>query len=116
MNPKFFRNGIVMLVLVVGTAALLFTWISTNSPAVTTGYSEFLNDVAAGSVDKVVQQGTTLTVTDTSGAITTVVVPTVLTDVYGDIQTAADRRLAGGGPARRSRRNRPPTPRGSGCC
>ena len=27
LNPKFFRNGIVMLVLVVGTAALLFTWI-----------------------------------------------------------------------------------------
>ena len=26
MNPKFFRNGIVMLFLVVGTAALLFTW------------------------------------------------------------------------------------------
>ncbi|MEJ7697673.1 MAG: hypothetical protein WKF78_13900 [Candidatus Limnocylindrales bacterium] len=33
MNPKFFRNGIVMLVLVVGTAALLFTWISTSTAA-----------------------------------------------------------------------------------
>src|SRR3954454_1238913 len=30
LNPKFFRNGIVMLVLVVGTAALLFTWIQSN--------------------------------------------------------------------------------------
>ncbi len=70
MNPKFFRNGIVMLVLVVGTAALLFTWISTNSPTVTTGYSEFLDQVAAGQVTNVVQQGTTLTVTDDTGATT----------------------------------------------
>src|SRR6476659_4757600 len=62
LNPKFFRNGIVMLVLVVGTAALLFTWISTNTPPVAKGYSEFLNHVAAGSVTDVVQQGTTLTV------------------------------------------------------
>ena len=33
LNPKFFRNGIVMLVLVVGTAALLFTWINSTTPA-----------------------------------------------------------------------------------
>ena len=32
LNPKFFRNGIVMLVLVVGTAALLFTWINSTTP------------------------------------------------------------------------------------
>ena len=31
LNPKFFRNGIVMLFLVVGTAALLFTWINTTN-------------------------------------------------------------------------------------
>ena len=31
LNPKFFRNGIVMLVLVVGTAALLFTWIQSTT-------------------------------------------------------------------------------------
>ena len=33
LNPKFFRNGIVMLVLVLGTAALLFTWINASQPA-----------------------------------------------------------------------------------
>src|SRR6476661_1616496 len=32
LNPKFFRNGIVMIVLVLGTAALLFTWITTSTP------------------------------------------------------------------------------------
>ena len=89
MNPKFFRNGIVMLVLVVGTAALLFTWVSTNTPATNIGYSEFLSDVTAGQVTKVVQQGTTLTVTTNGQPPTyTVIVPTVLTDVWGDIQAA----------------------------
>ena len=37
LNPKFFRNGIVMLVLVVGTAALLFTWITTTGQPTNTG-------------------------------------------------------------------------------
>jgi cell division protease FtsH len=88
LNPKFFRNGIVMLVLVVGTAALLFTWISSNSTPQTEPYSAFLNSVSKGEVDSVTQQGTTLTVK--SGAKTyTVIVPTVLTNVYGDIVTAA---------------------------
>jgi hypothetical protein len=90
LNPKFFRNGIVMLVLVVGTAALLFTWVSTNSPAQTTGYSEFLNSVAAGEVTEVTQQGTTLTVKE--GAATyTVIVPSVLTQVLPDMVAAAER-------------------------
>jgi cell division protease FtsH len=90
LNPKFFRNGIVMLVLVVGTAALLFTWISTNTPAQTTGYSEFLNSVAAGEVTKVTQQGTTLTVEEGNSTYT-VTVPTVLTQVLPDMVAAAER-------------------------
>jgi cell division protease FtsH len=92
LNPKFFRNGIVMLVLVVGTAALLFTWITTSSTTQTTGYSAFLQDVEAGEVVKVTQQGTTLTVqADNPTRTYTVIVPTVLTDVYGDMQAAADK-------------------------
>jgi cell division protease FtsH len=91
LNPKFFRNGIVMLVLVVGTAALLFTWITASSTPQTTGYSEFLGDVAQGQVTEVTQQGTTLTVKTTGegAAQYTVNVPTILTDVYGDIKEAA---------------------------
>ncbi len=90
MNPKFFRNGIVMLVLVVGTAALLFTWISTTSTPTMTGYSEFLSDVSAGNVKSVTQQGTTLTVIVTKPPKTyQVTVPSVLTDVFGDMQLAA---------------------------
>jgi cell division protease FtsH len=91
LNPKFFRNGIVMLVLVVGTAALLFTWISTSSAPVTTGYSQFLSDVSSGRVVEVVQQGSTLDVKlKDPPASYQVTVPSVLTDVYGDMQLAAE--------------------------
>jgi cell division protease FtsH len=91
LNPKFFRNGIVMLVLVVGTAALLFTWLQSSSPAPSTGYSAFLADVQAGSVEQVTQEGETLTVKIRGGATYTVVVPNVLTQVYQDMQAAATR-------------------------
>jgi cell division protease FtsH len=91
LNPKFFRNGIVMLVLVVGTAALLFTWITTTSQPQNAAYSKFLAEVGQGQIEKVTQQGTTLTV-ERKGANNetyTVIVPTVLTQVYDDIRNAA---------------------------
>jgi len=89
LNPKFFRNGIVMLVLVVGTAALLFTWIQQSSPATAIGYSKFLADVQAGQVTEVVQQGETLNVKVNDKAAYTVVVPSVLINVFDDMKTAA---------------------------
>jgi cell division protease FtsH len=90
LNPKFFRNGIVMLVLVVGTAALLFTWIQSTTPQTQVGYSQFLNDVAANKVSQVVQQGDTLTVKVNGQANSyTVTVPSVLTQVFPDMLAAA---------------------------
>ncbi len=92
MNPKFFRNGIVMLVLVVGTAALLFTWLQSTTQAPQIGYSQFLNDVSKGNVTHVVQQGETLTVNtkDKPGSPYTVTVPApVVTKVYPDDMQAA---------------------------
>jgi cell division protease FtsH len=92
LNPKFFRNGIVMLVLVVGTAALLFTWLQSTSAAPQIGYSEFLNDVSKGNVTRVVQQGETLTVTtkDKPTAPYAVTVPApIVTKVYPDDMVAA---------------------------
>jgi cell division protease FtsH len=91
LNPKFFRNGIVMLVLVVGTAALLFTWIQSTSPAKQIGYSQFLSDVTAGQITSVTQQGETLTVTSKGTLPTyTVTVPApVVTKVLDDMQVAA---------------------------
>jgi cell division protease FtsH len=91
LNPKFFRNGIVMLVLVVGTAALLFTWITNTSQPNNTGYSKFLAEVGKGEINKVTQQGTTLTVERKDKTTYNVIVPTVLTPVYTDMQAAADK-------------------------
>jgi cell division protease FtsH len=92
LNPKFFRNGIVMLVLVVGTAALLFTWLSASSPNTKIAYSDFLTKVQAGQVSKVVQQDSTLSVTPKpDGTPYTVVTPGLagLHDVLADINAAA---------------------------
>ena len=94
LNPKFFRNGIVMLVLVVGTAALLFTWLSSSSPTNDIAYSDFLAKVQQGQVGKIIQQDSTLTVTPKgSGTPYTVIAPGLagLHDVYADIKAAADR-------------------------
>jgi cell division protease FtsH len=91
LNPKFFRNGIVMLVLVVGTAALLFTWIQGSTQPTTIGYSQFLTNVKDNNVDTVVQQGETLTVTPAGGLTPyTVTVPSILTQVLPDMIAAAD--------------------------
>jgi cell division protease FtsH len=91
LNPKFFRNGIVMLVLVVGTAALLFTWMQGATPSNSQGYSQFLTDVHDGKVDTVTQQGETLTVKlkAPTGSTYTVTVPNILTQVYPDMVAAA---------------------------
>ncbi len=91
MNPKFFRNGIVMLVLVVGTAALLFTWMQGTTQTNTVGYSAFLTDVQKGNVETATQQGDTLTVKLKPPTATTytVTVPNILTQVYPDMIAAA---------------------------
>jgi cell division protease FtsH len=96
LNPKFFRNGIVMLVLVVGTAALLFTFLTSSTATTDIPYSEFLQRVEDGQVAKVVQEDNKLTVTPTSSGPTyTVFAPGVPglpnSDVLGDMQAAAER-------------------------
>jgi cell division protease FtsH len=95
LNAKFLRNGIVMLVLVAGTVALLYTWLQTTPDATSKPYSDFWNAVSAGEVKSVVQDGETLTVTpNPAGPTYTVIVPNNITgDVYSDMQKAA---LAGG--------------------
>src|SRR3954466_2876396 len=88
LNAKFLRNGIVMLVLVVGTVALLYTWLLKGPAPQTVGYSTFLQNVQAGKVTAASQQEATLTVTSTDGSKYSVTVPTVLTNVLQDIQNA----------------------------
>ena len=65
------RNGIVMLVLVAATSALLYALIQPAQPS-SQSYSYFEKDVKAGSVKTVVRQDTTLTVTDANGTSYTV--------------------------------------------
>ena len=89
MNTKFLRNGVVMLILVLGTVALLYAWLIQAPNQPTTGYSQFLDDVQSGRVTSVVQQEQTLTVTLKDGKSYATVVPSVLSNVYSDMQAAA---------------------------
>ena len=93
MNTKFLRNGIVMLVLVAGTVALLYTWVSSSTPQATRAYSDFWNDVKAGTVTAVIQDGETLQVTSGANKYTVIVPNQITGDVFNDMQQAA---LAGG--------------------
>jgi cell division protease FtsH len=65
------RNGIVMLVLVAATAALLYALIQPTAPG-TKSYSYFYKDITSGNVSTIVRQGDTLTVTDSDGQSYTV--------------------------------------------
>jgi cell division protease FtsH len=97
LNAKFLRNGIVMLVLVVGTVALLAAvLISPNGNGNAKPYSVFLSEVAAGQIQSVTQQDQTLTVNKNTPGAYTVIVPTVLTQVWTDVSAAAQ---SGGKPA-----------------
>src|SRR5688572_21048862 len=94
------RNGLLMLVLVMGVSALLYTWLGA-SPEMDakpySGPSSFLEDVERGTVGKVVQSGETLSVFSkpfTDGDTEpdyTVTVANVLTQVQQDIAAAAEK-------------------------
>ena len=89
MNPKFFRNGIVMLALVVVALAVAITLVGQSTPATNKAYSELLSDVQTGKVSQIVQEGSKLNVTATGGGTYTVVVPGLLAQAYTDVADAA---------------------------
>jgi cell division protease FtsH len=92
LNPKFFRNGIVMLALVVVALAVVFTLVSGNSPSTSKDYSVFLSEVQKGEIKSVTQEGSTLAVTPNPGPQYSVTVPGLLANqVYPDMQTAAEK-------------------------
>ncbi len=99
MNTRFLRNGIVTLVLVVGTAALLYMVIFPNDakkPIPYVGDGSFLQLVERNQVSKVTQRGQTLEIelkaidpATTKPQIETTLVPSELaTNVHQDILTA----------------------------
>jgi cell division protease FtsH len=85
LNTRFLRNGIVMLVLVVATAALLYALIQPAQPQ-SKPYSQFRQDVIAGQVKEVDRQDSTLTVTTTSGSTYTTVADDTLEGMDAVIQ------------------------------
>ena len=90
MNPKFFRNGIVMLALVVVALAVAITLVGQSTPSSTKDYSVFLDEVSKGNVTSVSQEASTLHVKPKSGAEYTVVVPGLLANqVLPDMTEAA---------------------------
>ena len=89
MNPKFFRNGIVMLALVVVALAVAITLVGQSTPPNNKAYSEFLNDVKGGAVTEITQEGSKLTVKEKDGTTYTVVVPGLLAQAYADVEIAA---------------------------
>jgi cell division protease FtsH len=62
LNPKFMRNGLLMLVLVMGVSALLYTWLAGSSSPQPVGWGQFLTNVAEGQVAHITQQDQVLTV------------------------------------------------------
>jgi cell division protease FtsH len=90
LNSRFFRNGVVMLALVFVALAVVFTVVNQTAPNKDIPYSKFLNDVSAGSVSTVSQEGSTLTVTLSDQTEYNVTVPGLLANqVYDDMKTAA---------------------------
>ncbi len=67
MNSRFFRNGVVMLALVVVALAVVFTVVNNSPTTKPTDYSVFLTNVQNGDVKLVSQEASTLTVTPTDG-------------------------------------------------
>jgi cell division protease FtsH len=89
LNPKFFRNGIVMLALVVVALAVVYTLVSTTTPPSDEAYSVFLNDIKQGTVGKITQEGSKLTVEKQDHSTYTVIVPGLLADAYPQVAAAA---------------------------
>jgi hypothetical protein len=58
LNPRFMRNGLLMLVLVMGVGALLYTWLAGSNTQQPVAYGQFLTNVAGGQVKSVSNRAT----------------------------------------------------------
>ena len=100
MNPRFMRNGLLMLVLVMGVSALLYTWLGANDDRRDQAYSgpgSFLARRRGRQGRQGHPEGETLSVftsdqpTNATEPAYTVTVANVLTQVSQDIAAAAAR-------------------------
>ena len=85
--PPPILTAIGVVALVLGVVVLLYAWVSATSPS-SVPYSQFLGDVENGRLTHVIHSGTTLEASGPYGAYR-VTLPSVLTDIYGDIEAAA---------------------------
>jgi cell division protease FtsH len=99
LNNRFLRNGIVTLVLIVGTAALIYMFVFQgpgSKPVDYSGDNSFLSMVAAGEVTQVTQDGnlvqfTIKTIDKQTGkpeVLTTYAPSSFATDVQADVNAA----------------------------
>ncbi len=67
MTSRIVRNSVVLVVLAVFGLAVLWTFMSGGETGETYTYSQLLDDVAAGRIESITQEGTTLTVLTRDG-------------------------------------------------
>jgi cell division protease FtsH len=80
LTSRIVRNSVVLVVLAVFGLAVLWTFMSPGTDGESYTYSQLLDDVAAGEVEEITQEGTTLTVKLQNSAqeqTTTVVSPDI---------------------------------------
>jgi len=101
LNNRFLRNGIVTLILVVGTAALLYMFIfptDGNKPIAYSGPNgSFLALVADGQVSKVTQRGQVLEIEKTTTDQQTGK-PAIVTNYFAHVQDALSNATPVSGP------------------
>ena len=85
-DRRWWLVGGVALTAIVAVLSLV-TILAPTAP--TRSYAEFLDDVAAGRVQTVTQQGERLDVETADGRYV-VQAPSILTDVFGDVQAATN--------------------------
>ncbi len=87
--PRWLAIAIFASLGILIVAAVLFVAMQAGADK-PMGYTQFLADVEAGQVTGVAQEGDVLTVSEGSSRYA-VVVPSILTDVYAEMQAAAGR-------------------------
>jgi ATP-dependent Zn protease len=92
MSRRLAVAFLVLPALVAVLSALIYTLLAGSTTPSSIGWGEFLQNISDGTVSRIVQQGTTLTVTDPSGIAYTVAAPgnpNVNSDYLVDFQRAA---------------------------
>jgi ATP-dependent Zn protease len=86
----------LILALAVGLSAMAYTFLAGSTQGPSVGWGQLLQNISKGQVARIVQSGTTLTVTDAAGATYTVIGPGQ-PEVNSDYRLDFERAAADGG-------------------